>query len=417
MESLSFIGISLLIPIVQIAATEQYEGCGGKPADIVFVLDSSSSIPFKDFLKELNFTKNVVDLFDIGEDKTRVGLISFSTSVKPEIGLGQYNSKDDLIENIKRVQFLGGNTNTGEALAYVKTKAFPDKQANRPRIAIVLTDGQSNNVESTVTEANAAKAEGITVFVIGIGFQVDEKELESIASRPLSTYMFKIGSFDALDSIKSELAINTCKVPPVTLPPPTEPMMNDDAVLYGEGSCHPSKPTSVAFAVDTSSIGSENAYFVMMLTNRIASRLEMNQQRVSMSVLTGSCGQHSSGSAIDHAQDPGKLRYGLEMMTSNSFQGLFRDMRMNIQNDRTVKVGFIFLSRQLSKDEYHKAELESRRSKFKKIHIFVIGVGFNVDESQAFGLTMEKDHYMHTDKYETLYELEGPILYRICRVE
>lgn len=40
---------------------------------------------------------------------------------------------------------------------------------------------------------------------------MDEKELEAIASRPLSTYMFKIGSFDALDSIKSELALSTCK--------------------------------------------------------------------------------------------------------------------------------------------------------------------------------------------------------------
>lgn len=155
----------------------------------------------------------------------------------------------------------------------------------------------------------------------------------------------------------------------------------------------------------------------MMLVNRIASRLEMDQQRIGLSILTGSCGRQSSSTVIDHAQNPTALRSGLEMMTSNSFQGLFRDMRMNIQNDRSRKIGFIFLSRPLSKEEYHKAELESRRSKFKKIHVFVVGVGYNIDESQAIGLTMEKDHYMHTDKYETLYELEGPILYRICKLE
>lgn len=57
--------------------------CGGKTADIMFLLDSSSSILYKDFIKELNFTKNVVKLFDIGEDKTRVGLISFRFDITP----------------------------------------------------------------------------------------------------------------------------------------------------------------------------------------------------------------------------------------------------------------------------------------------------------------------------------------------
>lgn len=76
------------------------------------------------------------------------------------------------MDNIEKVEFLGGNTNTGGALAYIRTKAFPTKQADRPKIAIVLTDGQSNRVDITVKQAKAAKAEGITIFVIGIGSQV-----------------------------------------------------------------------------------------------------------------------------------------------------------------------------------------------------------------------------------------------------
>lgn len=51
--------------------------CGGKPADIMFALDSSASIPFKDFQKEINFTQNLIKIFDIGSDKTRVGLVTF----------------------------------------------------------------------------------------------------------------------------------------------------------------------------------------------------------------------------------------------------------------------------------------------------------------------------------------------------
>jgi hypothetical protein len=104
-------------------------------------------------------------------------------------------------------------------------------------------------------------------------------------------------------------------------------------------------------------------------------------------------------------------------MTTNTFQSLFRDMRQKIQADKKKKVGIIFLNRQLSKDEYHKSELESRRSKFKQIEIFIVGIGSRFDESQAVGLTMAKDHYLRADSYHKLYELEGPLLYRICNVK
>ncbi|CAC5422003.1 COL22A [Mytilus coruscus] len=397
---------------------QQYKECGGKPADIMFALDSSASIPFKDFQKEINFTQNLIKIFDIGSDKTRVGLVTFSTTVVPVLRVGEFETKAEILEKTKAIQFQGGNTNTAEALSYIRQKGFKSTESvDRPRIAIILTDGQSNDVVRTVTEAAKAKSDGITVFVIGIGSQVDEHELEAIATKPLSTYMLKIGNFDALDSIKDELAIKACEVVPVTPAPPTEPMMNDDEVLYGEGTCSPSKPVSIAYAVDTSSIGAENAYFVMVLINRIASRLRMDKQQISLSVLTSSCGlQTQNGGLIDHVHDQKSLQNSLDAMTSASFQSILRDMRQKIQSDKGLKVGFIFLSRPLSKEEFHKSELESRRAKFKKIHIFVVGIGSRLDESQAVGLTVEKNHYMHTDSYDTLYELEGPILYRICKV-
>lgn len=51
--------------------------CGGKPADVVFVLDSSASISNANYQKMLTFTKEIVNNFDIGPDKTRIGLITF----------------------------------------------------------------------------------------------------------------------------------------------------------------------------------------------------------------------------------------------------------------------------------------------------------------------------------------------------
>lgn len=365
----------------------------------------------------------MVQLFDIGSEKTQVGIISFSTTVVPELSLGELRSKNEIIDKIMSIEFLGGNTNTGEALSYLREKAFkeaPSSSPNeRPKIAIILTDGQSNDVQQTISEATKAKLEGITLFVIGIGSQVDTMELEAIASKPTKTYMFSIGNFDALDSIKDTLAIRACAVQPSTPAPPMlhDMMMNDDDILYGDGKCQPANPLSIAYAVDTSSMGAENAYFVMVLVNRIASRLEMNKDQISFSVVTSKCGNSKGDAIVDHAHDTEALQKGLGAIGTSSFETLIKDMRQKIQSDKDRKVGFVFLSRQLTKEEFHKSELESRRAKFKKIEIFVVGIGSRLDESQAVGLTMEKDHYLHADSYNELYELEGPILYRICHLK
>lgn len=431
---MDFLSLGLLLVLISITFQDSTKGqnlkteaCGGKPSDVIFVLDSSSSIQYRDFQKEINFTREVVQMFDIGPNKTQVGVISYSTTVVPELKLGELSTKDEILDKIKNVEFLGGNTNTGEALNYIREKAFPNKKSpynsTKPRIAIILTDGQSNDVHRTMAEASKAKTEGISLFVIGIGKQIDQAELEAIASTPLDTYMFTVGNFDALDSIKDQLAISACevKMPQTTQAVPNEPMMNDDVVdevLYGEGQCHPQKPISMAYAVDTSSIGAENAYYVMILINRIASRLQMDKQPMSLSVVTSGCGLHSTkNSLVDHVHDQKTLQNGLEAMTTNTFQSLFRDMRQKIQADKKKKVGIIFLNRQLSKDEYHKSELESRRSKFKQIEIFIVGIGSRFDESQATGLTMTKDHYLRAESYDKLYEIEGPLLYRICKVK
>ncbi len=47
--------------------------CNKKPADIVFLLDSSGSILASDFMKQLNFLRDVVDVLDVSSNQTRVG--------------------------------------------------------------------------------------------------------------------------------------------------------------------------------------------------------------------------------------------------------------------------------------------------------------------------------------------------------
>ena len=93
--------------------------CDGKPADIFFLLDSSTSIQPEEFRKQTEFVKDVLRMFEYGQSKTRVGLATFSDEYEVPIHLDDVNSTAALMDEIDRVPYLGGDTNTGAALRHV----------------------------------------------------------------------------------------------------------------------------------------------------------------------------------------------------------------------------------------------------------------------------------------------------------
>ncbi|ESO91594.1 hypothetical protein LOTGIDRAFT_121960, partial [Lottia gigantea] len=187
--------------------------CGGYSADIMFLLDTSSSIELTDFDKQLKFTQDVVKIFDIGRERTKVGVALFSTTVYPQFSLDDYNSKGHIVDRIGNISYRGGRTNTAEALSYLRQKVFTkdNKRQGVPRIAIILTDGLSNYPDKTAREAKELHLDGVTVFVVGIGPAVDEQELNDIATNPDEIHAFHVSDFDALESVKKTLALKTCE--------------------------------------------------------------------------------------------------------------------------------------------------------------------------------------------------------------
>ena len=93
--------------------------CDGIPADLFFLLDSSTSIQPEEFRKQTEFAKDVLRMFEYGQSKTRVGLATFSDKYQTAIHLDDFNNTAALMEEIDRVPYLGGDTNTGAALRQV----------------------------------------------------------------------------------------------------------------------------------------------------------------------------------------------------------------------------------------------------------------------------------------------------------
>ena len=164
--------------------------------DIVFVLDSSGSIGGSNFITMKTFVKNVVSNFEIGDSKTRVGIIRYSSSASIILPLGAINTTTQLSNFIDNVGYSSGGTATHSALNLLPT-AFSTARTDQgiPRVAIVFTDGRSNSPTSTAQAAKLVHATGISVYSFGIGSGVDITELNAIASS--SSNVFLISSFSS----------------------------------------------------------------------------------------------------------------------------------------------------------------------------------------------------------------------------
>ena len=191
--------------------------CGHKPADVIFVLDASSSIWVVDFNKQLQFVQNIVENFQIAKTAVRVGVMTFATYPRSQFPLNQYTQKDQLLEAIGAIQQTGGDTYTAEALAFARTKMFDWESGARgkaAKIVIVITDGNSHEPSATAREALKLRRRiGAHVFAIGVGNAEDisDAELNAISSNPDELYSFRVGNYNALGGITSRLAKKTCE--------------------------------------------------------------------------------------------------------------------------------------------------------------------------------------------------------------
>ena len=79
-----------------------------------------------------------------------------------------------------------------------------------PNVAIIVTDGQSNNAALTASEAKKAQAAGITVLAVGVGHGIRKSELNAMATDPDSTHVYTADNFDALGSLQGLLSDKAC---------------------------------------------------------------------------------------------------------------------------------------------------------------------------------------------------------------
>ncbi|XP_075940078.1 collagen alpha-1(XII) chain [Anarhichas minor] len=178
--------------------------------DVVFLVDGSWSVGRPDFRYIRNFISAVAGAFQVGADRTRVGVVQYSSDPRTEFTLKQHVSRPELLRAIGSLPYKGGDTKTGDALDYILKNSFTEEAGARrdfPKVLVIITDGKSEDpVESY---AKQLRSSGVEIFVLGIK-QADEEEMKLMASTPHRSHIFNVADFNQIKNVQRELVTQVC---------------------------------------------------------------------------------------------------------------------------------------------------------------------------------------------------------------
>ena len=180
------------------------------------MLDSSGSIGSSNFETVRQFLLDFVQKVTIGPNNNQIGVIQFSSSASVIFSLNTYSSKVGALNAINNIVYIGGGTATHYALQLLITQGFTTGGGARlsdgsiSRLAVMLTDGASNSNAKTISAASAVHSftPSISVYAIGVGININQIELDAIASQP--SYVSLISSFALLETLQQQLSYEVC---------------------------------------------------------------------------------------------------------------------------------------------------------------------------------------------------------------
>nr|XP_005545791.1 PREDICTED: collagen alpha-5(VI) chain isoform X1 [Macaca fascicularis] len=364
-----------------------------KEADIHFLIDGSSSIQEKEFEQIKRFMLEVTEMFSIGPDKVRVGVVQYSDNAEVEFYISDYSNDIGLRKAIFNIKQLTGRTYTGKALDYILQiikNGSKDRMSNVPCYLIVLTDGMS--MDRVVEPAKRLRAEQITIHAVGIG-AANKIELQEIAGKEERVHFGQ--NFDALKSIKNEVVREICT----------------------EKGCEDMK-ADIMFLVDSSwSIGNENFRKMKIFMKNLLTKIQIGADKTQIGVVQFSdttkeefqLNRYFTRQEISDAIDRMSLiNKGTLTGKALNFVGQY------FTHSKGARLGakkFLILITDGVARDYVRDPARILRG--KNVTIFSVGV-YNANRSQLEEISGDGSLVFHVENFDHLKALERKLVFRVC---
>ncbi|XP_044148781.1 collagen alpha-6(VI) chain-like isoform X2 [Bufo gargarizans] len=363
-------------------------------ADIYLLIDGSGSIYPDDFTAMKSFLVDLIDMFDIGSQKVRLGAVQYSDRSQLEIGIGKKYSKIQLKLETRNIRQLGGGTNTGAAINFTCEFILDPaniRKGNVPVYFIVLTDGDSQ--DSVKEAAMILRENKVNMFAIGVK-EANQTQLLEITGDPKRVHY--VNNFDSLKDIKILLAQQICS----------------------SEVCHKVQ-ADVMFLVDSSgSIGTDNFNKMKNFMKSLVNKTDIG---------------------------PDNLQFGIVQFSNDSMEvlQLRKDRTKAIIWDAIDKMGYMaqgsYTGKALEFVSQYFTEIKGARPKVKKLLILItdgkaqddiklqsaalrnsdvsiISMGiFNADKTQLEEISGPTGQVHYAESFETLKFEEQKLLADICK--
>ncbi|GAB1294612.1 Collagen alpha-5(VI) chain [Apodemus speciosus] len=364
-----------------------------KEADIYFLIDGSSSIRKKDFEQIQIFMSSVIDMFPIGPNKVRVGVVQYSHKYEEEFPISRYTDAIDLKKAVFNIKQLKGLTFTGQALDFILPvikKGKSERTDGAPCYLIVLTDGKSN--DSVLEPANRLRAEHVTIHAIGIG-EANKTQLQQIAGREERVNFGQ--NFDSLKDIKNELVHLICS----------------------EKGCEDMK-ADIMFLVDSSgSIGPTNFEIMKTFMKNLVGKIQLGANKSQVGVVQFSdynreefqLNKYSTHKEINAAID-GMSPINRNTLTGSALTFVSEYFDLSKGGRPQARKFLILLTDGEAQDKVGGPAMALRS---RSVTIFSVGV-YGANRAELEEISGDGSLVFHVENFDHLKAIESKLIFRVC---
>ncbi|XP_036443291.1 collagen alpha-1(VI) chain [Colossoma macropomum] len=155
------------------------------PTDIIIMMDSSASVGSKNFKMTQEFTKKLAKRFlsaeRVGNVQVRVAVGQYSSNANIEAEFS--NNATQVLDQIAEASFRNAGTQVTEALTLAINR-FRGGRTRKKKL-LVFSDGRSQGINNIQIEKAVEQVNnnGIELYVLAVGNQVNEANLRTLVSR------------------------------------------------------------------------------------------------------------------------------------------------------------------------------------------------------------------------------------------